>query len=187
MNPTTHTTVEGRRVPPQAAATSTSTSTSTEPPPNLRSATFAPRRRRWPGLLALTVLVAGVTALAVSSYYDPRSTGEKLDATVANLKQGAANATATAAETGAQATDRAAAALSDAGITASVKTALAADPALSALKIDVTTEQGVVTLQGPAPDEKARERAGVLAAAPQGVKSVDNRLAVTTSGAPSNS
>lgn len=68
--------------------------------------------------------------------------------------------------------------LTDAGITASVKTALAADPALSALQINVDTHDGVVTLSGPAPDEKARDRAAVLAAAPDGVHQVDNRLVV---------
>ena len=66
----------------------------------------------------------------------------------------------------------------DAGITAAVKTALAADPALSALKIDVDTSNGVVKLTGPAPDAQARDRAGVLAAAPKGVRSVDNLLTV---------
>jgi osmotically-inducible protein OsmY len=60
-----------------------------------------------------------------------------------------------------------------------VKAALAADPALSVLKINVDTDNGVVLLTGPAPDEKARERAAVLAAAPAGVVRVDNRLVVS--------
>jgi osmotically-inducible protein OsmY len=77
-----------------------------------------------------------------------------------------------------QVSDRAATALNDAGITAAVKTALAADPRLSAVKIDVDTRGGVVSLEGPAPDEKSRERAEVLAAAPEGVVRVDNRLVV---------
>jgi osmotically-inducible protein OsmY len=70
-------------------------------------------------------------------------------------------------------------ALSDAGITAAVTTALAADPSLSAIKIDVSTHEGVVRLDGPAPDQKARDRAQVLAAAPQGVLAVENRLVVS--------
>jgi hyperosmotically inducible periplasmic protein len=141
----------------------------------LRSTGFAPPRRRWPGLLALCILAAGVGGLAVSSLYDKRSTGEKLDATVQNMRAGA-NAVA---RDGALATDRAASALGDAGITAAVKTALAADPKLSAVQIDVSTEGGTVTLSGPAPDERSRERAEVLAAAPAGVNHVDNRLVVT--------
>jgi osmotically-inducible protein OsmY len=143
-----------------------------------RTVAYVSPRRRWPGLLFLAVLVAGVTAWAVSNYYDDRSAGEKIDATVQNLRDGANAAATAAAKDGAQATDRAAEVLLDTGITAAVKTALAADPALSALKIDVNTEAGVVSLAGPAPDERARERAAVLAAAPNGVIRVDNRLVV---------
>jgi osmotically-inducible protein OsmY len=89
-----------------------------------------------------------------------------------------------AAREGASAqTERLANAVADAGITAGVKTALATDPQLSALKIDVTTRDGVVSLEGPAPDEKARERAESLAAAPEGVVRVDNRLVVQAAGA----
>ena len=42
----------------------------------------------------------------------------------------------------------------------------------------VQFSDGVVTLSGPAPDEKSRDRAAVLAAAPDGVRQVDNRLVV---------
>ena len=63
-------------------------------------------------------------------------------------------------------------------IAAAVKTALDAAPSLSAVKIDVTTKQGAVLLEGPAPDEKSHRRAEVLATAPQGVSRVDNRLVV---------
>ena len=142
---------------------------------SLRSTSFTLPRRRWPGLLALCILAAGVGGLAVSSLYDKRSTGEKLDATVQNVRDSAH----AVARDGALATDRAATALGDTGITAAVKTALAADPKLSAVKIDVSTEDGKVTLTGPAPDERSRERAEVLASAPTGVNHVDNRLVVT--------
>ncbi len=152
----------------------------------LRTPVFQSRRRHWPGILAAAIIGAGIAAAAVSSLYDSRTLGQKLDATVAagsdkvqqqvdGLRAGASEA----ARDGALAGDRVAGALGDTGITAAVKTALAADPALSALKIDVSTEDGVVSLVGPAPDEKARDRAAVLAAAPQGVLRVDNRLVVT--------
>lgn len=125
-------------------------------PGELRSGEFAPRRRRWPGLLAATVLGAGIAAIAVSSLYDERTLGERVDAGVA----AAGDRIETAAENSAQAAGRiaseAAETASDAAITAAVKTALAADPALSALKIDVTTSDGVVSLEGPAPDQRSR-------------------------------
>lgn len=151
----------------------------------LRNRGYNPPRRRWPAVVAASVLVAVVTALAVSAYYDDRSVGEKLDATVVNARQqvqaqvaGLGQSASAAARDGARAGEQAAAALSDAAITAAVKTALAADPKLSALQIEVDTEGGVVSLQGPAPDARSRERAEVLAAAPAGVVRVDNRLVV---------
>lgn len=68
--------------------------------------------------------------------------------------------------------------LGDAVITAQVRSALAADPRLKALKIDVATTRGVVRLDGPVPDATSRDQASVLAAAPQGVRDVDNRLSL---------
>ena len=151
----------------------------------MRSASFKPPRRHWPGVLAATVLGAAIAAAFVSSYYDDRSLGTRLDNTVAaagsTVERGVSDlrGAATGAATGtAVAADRVAGALNDTGITAAVKTALAADPSLSALKIEVNTTQGVVRLDGPAPDPRSRERAGVLAAAPDGVRQVDNRLVV---------
>lgn len=152
----------------------------------LRSRGFNPPRRRWPAVLAASVLVAGITALAVSAYYDDRSVGEKLDATVVNAQQkvqeqvaALSQSASAAARDGARVSELAAATFSDAGITAAVKTALAADPKLSALQIQVDTEGGVVSLLGPAPDARSRERAELLAAAPAGVVRVDNRLVVS--------
>jgi hypothetical protein len=157
----------------------------------LRANVFAPPRRRWPGLLFIAVLAAGAAALVVSSFYDRRSVGEKIDATVEATQQKVqgqvddlrSNAAA-AARDGALVTDRAATAINDAGITAAVKTSLAADPKLSAVQIAVNTEAGVVSLVGPAPDERSRERAEVLAAAPAGVLRVDNRLVVSPPAGP---
>lgn len=70
------------------------------------------------------------------------------------------------------------AALSDAAITASIKTDFLKDPDLSVLKIDVDTRDGVVTLNGLADNEPARKRAGDLAAAIKGVREVRNHLTV---------
>ena len=64
----------------------------------------------------------------------------------------------------------------DTKIAGDVKTSLQNDPDLSAMKIDVHSEDGVVTLVGRAPDPAARDRAGQLARAVGGVKDVENRL-----------
>ncbi|HEY8879514.1 MAG TPA: BON domain-containing protein [Roseateles sp.] len=77
----------------------------------------------------------------------------------------------------------------DAGITVQVRTALAADATLAAVPIAVSTDHGVVKLEGQAPDAQTRERATVVASAATGVKAVDNRLtlppATVVSQAPS--
>jgi len=85
------------------------------------------------------------------------------------------------APAGPTAAQKAGNAVSDSTITAEVKTALAADPQLSALRIEVDTNNGVVTLTGPAPDEKSKSRATQIAAGPKGVMRVENRLEVKSS------
>lgn len=124
-----------------------------------------------------------MAGLLVSNHYETASLGQRIDHTVARSEQAARDladglqrSAQEAAESGAMGVGRAAAAVSDAGITASIKTALAADPALSVLKIDVSTRDGVVTLTGPAPSAEARDRASVLARAPAGVRDVRNEL-----------
>jgi osmotically-inducible protein OsmY len=68
--------------------------------------------------------------------------------------------------------------MSDATITAAVKAGLAKDPDLSALRIDVDTHEGRVSLTGSAPSESAKQRAQAIAQGAKGVTGVDNRLTV---------
>ncbi len=69
-------------------------------------------------------------------------------------------------------------AVSDAAITASIKTDFLKDPDLSVLKIDVDTRGGVVTLNGLAGNDAARTRAEKMAGAIKGVREVRNFLVV---------
>lgn len=64
----------------------------------------------------------------------------------------------------------------DTGITVKVRMALSIDAVLAAVPIAVSTDHGVVKLEGQAPDAQARERATVVASSAAGVKAVDNRL-----------
>jgi hypothetical protein len=64
----------------------------------------------------------------------------------------------------------------DTGITIKVREALASDSTLAVVPIAVSTDHGVVKLEGQAPDAQTKERATVVAAATSGVRGVDNRL-----------
>ncbi len=66
--------------------------------------------------------------------------------------------------------------ISDAAVTAAVKTRIAADPDLNPFEIDVDTLEGVVTLRGLVETDHQREEAGEVARRTQGVQEVDNQL-----------
>lgn len=141
----------------------------------------APRpRRRWPAFAAGLLLGGVSSALLVANWYDGRSLSQRLDAGLMALEQ-SGNQVAQASVSQVQ---RVEGALDDSAISARVRTALAADPGLSALQIEVSTENGLVTLDGPAPDAAARDRANVLALAPEGVRGVRNRLRLPTTATP---
>lgn len=107
--------------------------------------------------------------------------GERAEAAAdrAEVKAGevAGDVKASASETATEMGER----LDDAAITAAVSARLAGDPDLSAIKIDVDTRDGKVTLSGPAPSEAARARAAELAISVKGVLGIDNQLVVTSS------
>jgi osmotically-inducible protein OsmY len=131
--------------------------------------------------------VAVVTALAVSSAYEPRSLGQRLDDGVGAMShavvdwgaqmqaqlQRAADAAVSGSAQAAQAVDTA---VDDAAIHARIVTALLADPALQPSRIEVFVDAGHVRLQGAAPSAADKERASSLAQATAGVRGVDNRL-----------
>jgi len=67
---------------------------------------------------------------------------------------------------------------SDADITSAVKTKLLNDKTLGALKIDVDTDHGVVTLSGPVYSSAEKAQAFKLARHTHGVKRVVNKLTI---------
>jgi hyperosmotically inducible protein len=67
---------------------------------------------------------------------------------------------------------------SDIAITGMVREAFSGDPRVSTSPISVSTRQGMVELAGTARGYEARETAEKLAMAVDGVKGVDNRIAV---------
>ena len=126
----------------------------------------------------ITWISAAILATALAAGCDRKpsteTAGEKLDRTTERAGEKMDQAAADAKHKAAQAGDK----IDDAAITAKVKTALIGEPGLKALKIDVDTANGVVTLSGAVDTPQNLDRATQVAQAVDGVKSVDNRLNV---------
>ncbi|HWI10737.1 MAG TPA: BON domain-containing protein [Burkholderiaceae bacterium] len=138
-------------------------------------------------ILTMTTIGAVVATLALAGC-DKRAQTDARDgsgSTVASAEQRArdmGNDARSSLDKAKDATENAAAKMGekvdDAVITTAVKTELAKDPDLSALRINVDTANGRVALKGKAPSNEAREHATTLAQNVKGVVSVDNQLAV---------
>jgi len=70
-------------------------------------------------------------------------------------------------------------AATDASITAAVKMKMADDPVVAAMKIDVDTTDGNVTLTGPVKSKAEADQAVKIARSVEGVKSVQSKLVVS--------
>lgn len=142
--------------------------------------------KRAPVVIATTAVLLSLVACGQK---EEATVGQKIDGAIANTEQAAQEARqdlqAAAGDMkrdGEQAAQAVADTAADAAITAKVKAALAADDQLSALRIDVDTATGVVSLTGPAPTVEAADRATVLAKAVDGVTAVQNKLVVDRKG-----
>lgn len=135
-------------------------------------------------IIAVSALAFGLAACNKAAE-DGQTAGQKLDSAIANTEKAADNAAANASNAADAAKDAAkdagnavAAAADSASITAAVNAGLIKDTELSAIKIDVDTKDGIVTLTGEAPNQAAKDRAGDIAKAVEGVSSVNNNLTV---------
>ena len=156
-------------------------------------------RTKFRGTVGLSLLAMLPILMACESADSTKTVGQKLDTAVAKTEQAATDvkdatkasieSATTALRDGAAqakvaaqtATDGMNFDAQDATITASVSAGLIKDPDLSAIKIDVDTKKGVVSLYGPAPSQAALERATLIAKAVKGVSAVDNKLTVKPS------
>jgi osmotically-inducible protein OsmY len=137
-------------------------------------------------LLALACSAAVLLALtACNKADDGKTVGQSIDSGVAKTEQAAKDAgnamkeaSKDAQATGSQASTTLGEKIDDVTITATVSTGLAKDPDLSAIKINVDTKDGVVTLNGPAPSAAAKDKATDIAKQVKGVTSVNNQLVV---------
>ena len=151
------------------------------------------------GPRSLVLLFTSVLALGLAGCDKPapdQTIGQKLDAAVAKTEVIAADVKADAAQamdtakakmdaempkvqaSVEKAGDKALAVMDDAVVTAHVSAGLVKDAELSAIKIDVDTKGGVVTLNGTAPTATAKDRATDIAKSVSGVSAVDNKLVV---------
>jgi len=138
-------------------------------------------------LLALACSAAVLLALtACNKADDGKTVGQSIDSGIAKTEQAAKDAgnamkeaSKDAQATGSQASTTMGEKIDDVAITATVSTGLAKDPDLSAIKINVDTKDGVVTLNGPAPSAGAKDKATEIAKQVKGVTSVNNQLVVT--------
>jgi hyperosmotically inducible periplasmic protein len=121
----------------------------------------------------------GVMAVAGCDQPNPAETaGRKIDKTMEKMGQTVDQAANSAKEQAATAGK----AIDDAAITAAVKAGILAEPGLKVLKIDVDTRDGQVMLTGSADSVENMQKATTVANGVQGVKAVDNRIAISSKG-----
>ena len=99
-------------------------------------------------------------------------------ATTGDLREDANDAAREAQRRAGEAADRTGAAATDAAVTSAVKGKFLADTAVSGLKIDVDTNNGVVTLNGTVATKTEADRAVSLARDTDGVTRVVNNLRI---------
>lgn len=162
------------------------------------------------GLVMVSSLALVLALSACGKQEENKTAGQQVDAAIAKTEQAAAEARVKAEQAAAEAkaktestlasagtalkdaaqnvessakeaASKAAEKMDDVAITAAVSSGIAKDSDLSMLKIKVDTKDGAVTLNGTAPTEAAREKAGGIAKAVKGVHSVDNKLVVKAS------
>jgi hyperosmotically inducible periplasmic protein len=153
-----------------------------------------PHPRAWLVLISALAITGVLSACGKAD--DGKTAGQKLDSVLAKTEQageqakektesalakaGTAvkDATDKAASSSSAAASRAGDKLDDMTITAAVSSNLGNDPDLSALKINVDTKNGAVTLNGTARSQAAVNKATAIAKTVKGVNSVNNKLQV---------
>lgn len=161
---------------------------------NQLSDRLSARQRFNTPLVVLGSLALVLALSACGKKDDDKTAGQQLDSAISKTQQAAEeakaktessmasagtalkDATQNAESSAKELASKAAETLDDVAITAAVSAGLAKDPDLSAIKINVDTKNGAVTLNGSTPTEAAREKAGSIAKAVKGVNSVENKL-----------
>lgn len=126
---------------------------------------------------ALRCAVAVAVAAVVLTGCE-RDTKQAVKTAGTEIKREASEAGAQAKESLKEAGETAGQVVGDVAITAKVKAALHAEKDVMSRDIDVETFQGKVVLTGKVPDQAQSQLATTVAQSVDGVKSVENRIAV---------
>lgn len=128
-------------------------------------------------IFASMMIVSGLVACDKPG--PAESAGKKMDQAVENVSSSASNMADKTSESVSQQGQNAGKAMDDSEITAKTKAALLNEPGMQSLKITVVTKDGVVTLTGSANSMENKDKAGKLTKQIEGVKSVNNKIAIT--------
>lgn len=121
---------------------------------------------------ALPIALAVAFAIALTACGEKPSSESAIDRLAQNAGRNPAPAAA------AQKSNPAYQASGDAALAARVKAAIAADPALQSLTVDVNAADGVITLFGTADTPANSHQAAMLALNVEGVRSVRNKMVI---------
>ena len=124
------------------------------------------------------VVVPGAAATTGDLREEASETGREAREQAGEAADAAADLGRDARTRAGEAADRTGAVLTDAAVTSAVKATLLADTAVSGLKIDVDTKDGIVTLNGMVATKAEADRALSLARQSDGVKRVVNNLRI---------
>lgn len=130
-------------------------------------------------LTAFAIVSLASTGLALSACHKkPESPGQQMKNGAQQMKQGAEKMGQSVKHTASNAGQ----VMSDSAITTKIKSKLAANQGLSSFGIHVETTNGIVTLTGSVDMVSKRDLAGRIASNTDGVKGVDNKIAVSKGG-----
>ena len=129
-------------------------------------------------VLASISILLGMGLAACDNRGSAETAGEKIDRSISNAGNKIEQTTDNIGDSMERQGEKTGQALDDAAITTKVKAAIFAEPSLKTLQISVDTVQGVVSLTGSVDSQEERNRAKALASAVDGVKVVENRLAL---------
>ena len=133
-------------------------------------------------IVMVLVIVAAVAAFFFGYRFARGSSGASDGVTGTSGAQvdvdSARDAGAKVGETVAEGANQVQRAVTDAGLTAKIKSKMALDDTVKAINIDVDTTNGIVTLNGFVPNVQAHDRAVQLARETDGVTSVVDHLTI---------